>query len=179
MGSFLMAIFGVIKFIYVVISSSESNKIEQSQCADSVKKMVDTVCCCCVNYVFNCINSGAYTIIHLTGKPYCHSALESIGIKMTEIFTTPIINYLNMVFSILIRLGIAALTVLIAYIIMKSCEPFKSSIQDTTLCNIVIGIISFTISSFFASLYADAMESIFICHLVQQISQPKNPEQSL
>ena len=82
-----------------------------------------------------------------------------------------------MVFSFLIRLGIAALTVLIAYIIMKSCEPFKSSIQDTTLCNIVIGIISFTISSFFASLYADAMESIFICHLVQQISQPKNPEQ--
>lgn len=39
---------------------------------------------------------------------------------------------------------------------------------DTTFANILIGILSFAISSFFVSLYSEAMEAIFVCYLVDR-----------
>ena len=41
-------------------------------------------CCCflCVNYLFNCFNSGAYTMQHLTGDSYCTSAWDAISLKI-------------------------------------------------------------------------------------------------
>ena len=61
---------------------------------------------------------------------------------------------MSVLFSILIRVGITALTVLVCYIIFKNADPYKTEVPDTTLANIVIGVIAFAIASFFVSLYS-------------------------
>lgn len=40
--------------------------------------------------------------------------------------------------------------------------------NDTTVANIIIGIIGFAISSFFVSLYSEAMEAIYVCYLIDK-----------
>ncbi len=65
-------------------------------------------------------------------------------------------------------MGITALTVLVCYIIFKNAEPFKSEVPDTTIANVVIGVIGFAISSFFVSLYSEAMEAIYVCYLIDK-----------
>jgi len=64
--------------------------------------------------------------------------------------------------------GITALTVLVCYIIFKNAEPYKTQVQDTTVANIIIGVIGFAISSFFVSLYSEAMEGIYNCYLIDK-----------
>lgn len=75
---------------------------------------------------------------------------------------------MSALFSVLIRIGITALTVLICYIIFKNAQPYKSAVPDTTFANILIGIIAFAISSFFVSLYSEAMEAIFVCYIIDK-----------
>lgn len=96
MGGLLMAIFSLIKFIYTLVTPDEYGKV-QFKWTMSIKSFIDTFCCCCVGYVFNCINGGAYSYIHLTGRPYCRSAINAFSLKLREIFLTPIITFFNMV----------------------------------------------------------------------------------
>ena len=71
-------------------------------------------------------------------------------------------------FQALIRIGITALTCLVAYIIIKNVEPYKAEVHDSSLTMLVVGLIGFTISSFFVSLYSQAMEAICVCYLIDK-----------
>lgn len=129
------------------------------------RKVWDCCCYLCVNWLFNCVNSGAYTFIHLSGDPYCTSALEVLAVRIKDIVLTGVVTILSVViyiiifqlFQILIRIGITSLTCLSAYVIVKNVEPYKSEVIDTTLMMIIVGLLGFTISSFFVSLYSQAM----------------------
>lgn len=86
------------------------------------------------------------------------------------------------VFSVLVRLGIVALTCALCYVIMKNAEPFKTNITSTQIPLIVIAAIAFTISSFFVSLYSEAMSSIYVSYLADaeaggSVDQDKAPQE--
>jgi hypothetical protein len=75
---------------------------------------------------------------------------------------------LSILFSVLIRVGLTALVCLLAYIIVKNVQPYKTEVVDSTLTMVIVGLIAFTISSFFVSLYANAMDSISMCYLIDK-----------
>lgn len=163
-GSFLQTVFGVVKFLYRILTPEQTTKF-QLNVTNDFKKVVDMLCCCCVSYVFNCINSGTYGYIHLRGLSYCAASLEVLELKVREGTCEVIVGFIGLLFSIIVRTGVTVLTVLIGYIIISTTEPFKSYINDATLFNIVIGTIAFLISSLFGSFYSDSMEAIFVCYL--------------
>ncbi len=125
---------------------------------------METLCCCCTKYCFNCLNSGTYAYINLFGRQYCHSSIDVLCLKIQEMFCTPIIAFLNTVFCVLIKVSITALTVLIAYIVLIT--KYKSEVNDATFALVIVGGISFVISSFVVALYSTAMETIYVCFLV-------------
>ena len=51
---------------------------------------------------------------------------------------------------------------------VRNLEPYKTEVTDTTFLMIIVGLIGFTISSFFVSLYSQAMEAISICYLIDK-----------
>ena len=73
---------------------------------------------------------------------------------------------------ILIKLMILILckniTWLVAYAIIKNVEPYKTEVQDCSLTLIIVGLLGFIISSFFVSLYSQAMEAISVCYLIDK-----------
>lgn len=70
------------------------------------------------------------------------------------------------VFTIIIRLGITALTVFAVYIIATKVDSYKQSIEDPTLILVVVGLLAFAVSCFFISVYTDAVESIYTTFLL-------------
>ena len=60
------------------------------------------------------------------------------------------------------------LTILIIYIIIKSTTTYREDVSDSTLILIVVGVISFTIASFFVAVYSDAIEAIYITYLIDK-----------
>lgn len=79
LGSFFMALFGFLRFIYELLTPE---KAEQEGCMANWKKFCDCCCFLCVSYIFNCFNSGAYTFIHLASDGYCASAWEVMGLRL-------------------------------------------------------------------------------------------------
>jgi hypothetical protein len=57
---------------------------------------------------------------------------------------------------------------LIIYAIIKGTATYRDDVQDSTLILIVVGIVAFTISCFFISVYSDAIEAIYITYLVDR-----------
>lgn len=66
------------------------------------------------------------------------------------------------------RLGITFLTMLIIYTIIKGTSTYRNDVEDSTLILIVVGIVAFTISCFFVSVYSDSIEAIYITYLVDK-----------
>jgi uncharacterized protein with PQ loop repeat len=69
-------------------------------------------------------------------------------------------------FTVLIRVGITAVTVLTIYIIIQNVDTYKNSVTDPTLLLIVVGIVAFVISCFFVSMYSEAIESIYTTYIM-------------
>ena len=78
------------------------------------------------------------------------------------------------------RIGITAATCAICYVILKNAKPYSIDVPDTTAPMIVITLIGFTISSFFVSLYSEAMETVYVCYLADKDAgggEDKAPEE--
>lgn len=73
---------------------------------------------------------------------------------------------LTKIYAVLIRGGIIALTVFIIYLMIQNISYYKTSIQDSSLLLVVVGLLSFAVSSFFVGVYSDSMESIYMTYLM-------------
>lgn len=76
----------------------------------------------------------------------------------------------------MIRLGITFLTVFIVYLLIQYVPSFREKVHDATLILAIVGLIAFTISCFFISVYSDAMDAIYTTYIleVEAGGDPKN-----
>ena len=65
----------------------------------------------------------------------------------------------------MIQLAITFATVAIIYFIVSYVPKFQSDVKDGTLIFIIVGLIAFTISCFFVSVYSDAIDAIYTSYL--------------
>lgn len=68
----------------------------------------------------------------------------------------------------MVRIGITAATCAICSVILKNASPYNVDVPDTTAPMIVVAVIAFTVSSFFASLYTEGMEAVYVCYLADK-----------
>ena len=55
---------------------------------------------------------------------------------------------------------------MVVYIITQYVPSFKDSVKDVTLILLITGLVAFTISCFFISVYSDAMDAIYTTYLI-------------
>lgn len=69
-------------------------------------------------------------------------------------------------FTVIVRVGITALTVLVVYVIATNVDKYKQALEDPTLLLVIIGLLAFAVSCFFIAVYSEAMESIYTTFLL-------------
>jgi hypothetical protein len=67
---------------------------------------------------------------------------------------------------VLIRGAITALTVFIIYMMVQNVGTYSTTIQDSSLLLVVVGLLSFAVSCFFMGVYSDAMDSLYMTYLM-------------
>lgn len=93
-ASFIMALVGFIKFMFELLVPE---KAEEGTCKNNCKRFCDCCCFICATYLFKCINSGAFTYIHLASDSYCNSALEVAGTKLKNPVLTGVVSFMGVV----------------------------------------------------------------------------------
>lgn len=104
--------------------------------------------------IFEWFTIGAYTWINMAGDNYCTSGVNSASLRLKNLVSSTAMALLGTIFSLLIRLGITALTVLFIYLILQNTTSYKETIQDSSLLLVVVGLLAFAVSCFFISVYS-------------------------
>ena len=65
-------------------------------------------------------------------------------------------------------LGITSTTVFVIDLLIKYVSAFKTNVQDSSLILFIVAFEAFTISCFFISVYADAIDAIYMSYLVDR-----------
>jgi hypothetical protein len=94
LGSFIIALFGFLKFMYELLTPE---KTEDSGCMASWKKFCDCCCFICVSAIFDWLNAGAYTFIHLSGESYCTSVYDAVKLRLSEPVCTAVVAFMSAV----------------------------------------------------------------------------------
>lgn len=180
MGAFLTVLFGLIKYLYdiitvlTVLSQPDPDDNSHTQISGCYRRMLSCCCCLCTTYLLRWFNSSAYTWIHLTSASYCSSAVEIAALQIRSPVSTGIVTLLTAVtllatqlFSLLGKATITATTCAICYYVIESVKPFKDTVAQPWVPTVVIGFVSFTIGSFFISLYTDSAQAIYLAYLAE------------
>jgi hypothetical protein len=101
LGSFFMALLGIIKFVYELITPEQ--KEGETGILAKYKKVCDCICCLCTSYLFNWFNSGAFTVVHLAGDSYCTAAGHAFSLRIRNIGTSSIVSIVQVVTTSLFR----------------------------------------------------------------------------
>ena len=64
------------------------------------------------------------------------------------------------------RVGITALTMFIIYMIIQNTSTYSTSIQNSSLVLVVVGVLAFAVSCFFMSVYSESMEALYTTYLM-------------
>jgi hypothetical protein len=96
-GSFLTSLFGLLRFGYELLSPENPT---EAGCKLKCKQFCDCCCCLCVKFIFDCFNTGAYTLIHLSGERYCRSAGRAVELRKEEPECTVVVLFLSAVRTI-------------------------------------------------------------------------------
>ena len=64
-------------------------------------------------------------------------------------------------------MGITFLTVFVIYLLIQYVPSYREKVHDATLILAISGLIAFTISCFFISVYSDAMDAIYTTYLLE------------
>lgn len=68
-------------------------------------------------------------------------------------------------------MGITFLTVFVVYLLIQYIPSYREEVQDATLILVIVGLVAFTISCFFISVYSDAMDAIYTTYLLDAEDQ--------
>lgn len=101
LGSFFMALLGIIKFIYELVTPEQ--KEGETGLLASYKKCCDCICCLCTGYLFKWFNSGAFTVINLVGDSYCTAAGRAFTVRINSIATSSIVAIVQTVTLLIFR----------------------------------------------------------------------------
>lgn len=99
-GSFFVALIGFIKIMYELLAPEGT---EQSGLLANLKKFCDCLCCLCISFLFNWLNSGAYTWINMAGDSYCTSAINAASLRAKNLASSAAMALLGIVLVLLLR----------------------------------------------------------------------------
>eukprot|EP00178_Gracilaria_changii_P013867 TRINITY_DN3902_c0_g1_i3.p3 TRINITY_DN3902_c0_g1~~TRINITY_DN3902_c0_g1_i3.p3 ORF type:complete len:132 (-),score=13.48 TRINITY_DN3902_c0_g1_i3:7-402(-) len=102
----------------------------------------------------------------MAGDNYCTSVWDAASLRLKNPASSGVLYVLQVIFAVLIRGAITALTVLIIYLMVQNIGYYKTNIQDSSLLLVVVGLLSFAVSCFFMGVLSDSMEGIFMTYLM-------------
>jgi hypothetical protein len=124
LGSFFMALFGFLKFLYELVTP-EQKEGEKGLLA-AYKKCCDCVCCLCTK-LFHWFNNGAFTVINLKGDSYCTAAERAFAVRIQNIGTSAVVDIVTAV-----RIHLCSFSPFLSELVSLSSQFWLSTLSLNT-----------------------------------------------
>ena len=133
-------------------------------------------CClsCCQCILDKCSKDG-FIFCSIYGTNFCYSSYQAIKLIWSNIGRTAMVEGISKYMEIIGRFGIAMLTTGIAIVVFREYEYYDEHLSSFIYPAIPVFIISYLIASLFMMVFEVAVDTLFLCFLVDEIvnSPPK------
>eukprot|EP01002_Notosolenus_urceolatus_P004642 NODE_222_length_2452_cov_34.661257_g173_i0.p1 GENE.NODE_222_length_2452_cov_34.661257_g173_i0~~NODE_222_length_2452_cov_34.661257_g173_i0.p1 ORF type:complete len:734 (+),score=163.77 NODE_222_length_2452_cov_34.661257_g173_i0:162-2363(+) len=165
-GSFIIA---CIQFVRFLLTRFEK-KLREIQVGEKLAKMISRCadcCLACIERVVKFINHRAYIMTAIRGCGFCTSACHALRLIVSNLLRVAAVSMIADWIMIFAKLCIVISTMLVAY-----CFMHFSSMGDTAVYRVVpmilIGFISFLVSTLFINVCGTVVDTLFIAFLYDE-----------
>lgn len=172
---FAAFIIATIQFIRWVLRYIERQMHKSNAC---VKYFICILDCClgCIESCMDCISKRALIITSISGKPLCSAfsiTFNIIWVNMVRVSVmmlfTGIVIFVGKVCVCLATTGVSVLIIYYAY----------DDLSGIMMPTIMIFLLSYVIASAFMTVYETAVDTVFLCFLLDEEWNAKNPDANM
>jgi hypothetical protein len=161
-GALLIAI---VEFIRILVYQMQKNALKSGN--QTLKYLLACLQCCLkiVSMIVKFINKNAYIYIAITGFSFFKAAGEATNLLVKNALRAVAVDFVSDFILLLSKFVVAGVMGLATFVYLQMYGSSLGLINNPLVPVVVVAIASFIIASAFFSVYAMAVDTIFLCFL--------------
>jgi len=134
--------------------------------------------CClrCLQCILDKINKEGFIFTSVYGTNFCYSSMIAVKLVWTNVMRAALVEGISHYMELFGRLTIAAVTTGLCIIILSESSYYKQNLSSVLLPGLMIFLVSYMIGSLFMMVYEVAVDTIFLCYLIDEETHPDGPK---
>lgn len=172
-GTILYAslIIAIIQFIRWCVRYLERTMNANGKEPNKLQKVLFRVVDCllwCLECCLDKISRNALIWVAVYGDAFCPAVCSSFKLIWSNLMRVAVITFFSSIVTNLGKIMIPLMTMGVCGFILVEMDPYKTELQSPLLPLIVIGIISFAVAMLFLTVYDTAIDTVFVCFLIDE-----------
>ncbi|ETO20795.1 hypothetical protein RFI_16422, partial [Reticulomyxa filosa] len=134
--------------------------------------------CClkCLECIIDKINKEGFIFTTIYGTNFCYSSIIAVKLVFSNAMRATFVEGISHYMELFGRLTISALTTGICMIAFSEATYYSHNLSSILLPGLAVFIVSYMIGSLFMLVYEVAVDTIFLCYLVDEQVHPGGPK---
>jgi len=174
-GSLILAIVQMIRLVLAYMEAQARKMAGKEN-----KIIVYTLRCLqcyvgCFERFIKFLNKNAYIQIALSGKAFCGAAKDAFVLIAGNPLRMGVVSSIGGIFVFFGKIFIAAITALIAFLVLTNWDRYSENIYSPFIPTLVIFIFAYVVGAVFMTVYGLAADAILACFILdEQINKKSN-----
>jgi len=181
LGTILYAalIIAIIQFIRACVRYIERTLNAKGKEPNKLQKLLFRVVDCllwCLECCLDKISRNALIWVSIYGDAFCPSVCGSFKLIWTNLMRVAVITFFSTIVTMLGKILVPLVTTGLCAAILFFVDPYKTELGSPILPLIVIFIVSSAVSMMFLTVYDTAIDTVFMCFLIDEKQNKNNGE---
>jgi len=129
----------------------------------------------CLECILDKINKEGFIFTTIYGTNFCYSSIIAIKLVWNNAMRAVLVEGISHYMELFGRLTIASLTTGICLAVFSEASYYRDNLSSVLFPGLVVFIVSYTIGSLFMLVYEVAVDTIFLCYLVDEETHHPDP----
>jgi len=169
------AIIAIIKFIRHCVAYMEKGLRGDNK----IKKIIRGIVHCllkCLECCLDKVSKNALIWTSIYGDAFCPSVCGSFKIIWTNLVRVAVITFFSTIVTTLGKIMIPLFTTGICAFVLMNVDTYSDELGSPIAPIVIIAVISFAVASLFLTVYDTAIDTVFMCFLIDERAHQSNGE---
>merc|ERR1712032_464766 len=164
-GALVITIVRMIEGLFTYIR--RKTNAAQNPCAKCLLCLVSCGLRCC-ECIFERINKNGFIFTSIFGTPFCYSSFSALQLIVENVSKTILMTGISKYTELFGKFIVSMMTTGIAMLVMKYHAFYADNLESMLCPAVIVFVITYMISSMFMMVFDVAVQSIFLCFLVDE-----------
>lgn len=164
-------IIAIIQFIRACVRYIERQLNASGKEPNKLQKLLFRILDCalwCLECCLDKVSKNALIWMSIYGDAFCPSVCGSFKLIWSNLVRIAVITFFSGIVTMLGKIMIPLMTTAICGLALLNLDPYKTELGSPLLPLVIIFIISFAVANMFLTVYDTAIDTVFMCFLIDE-----------